>query len=165
MTIQKATENDVALIQELAEKSWRANYPGILSDEQIDYMLDLMYSAKEIKSQFQNPNYHYYLILNEENLEVGIMGFENSYEPEITKLHRIYLLKETKGKGFGKFALEFLKTQVKKLGDNRIILNVNKDNRAVEFYKSQGFITYQEDIFDIGKGFVMDDYLMEFKIN
>lgn len=164
MTLQKATEKDIPLIQELAEKSWRANYPGILSAKQIDFMLDLMYSEKEIKSQFENPNYHYYFILNEENDRVGIMGFENSYEPKTTKLHRIYLLKETKGKGLGKFALQFLKKEVEKLGDNRIILNVNKENPALEFYKSQAYKVYREGIFEIGNGFVMDDYLLEYKI-
>jgi GNAT superfamily N-acetyltransferase len=92
------------------------------------------------------------------------MGFENSYEDKTTKLHRIYLLKETKGKGFGKFALQFLKNEVKKLGDERIILNVHKKNTALDFYKSQGFGTYEEGVFDIGGGFVMDDFLMEFKI-
>lgn len=164
MTLQKATEKDISLIQELAEKSWRANYPGILSDEQIDYMLDLMYSEKEIKLQFQNKNYHYFLILTEENSAVGMMGFENSYESKTTKLHRIYLLKETKGKGYGKFALQFLIKEVKKSGDNRIILNVNKDNPALHFYKSQGFKTYKEGVFDIGNGFVMDDFLMVYII-
>jgi GNAT superfamily N-acetyltransferase len=164
MTLQKAKEKDIPLIQELAEKSWRANYPGILSYEQIDYMLDLMYAEKEIKLQFQNPNYHYFLILNEENSPVGIMVFENSYEPKTTKLHRIYLLKGTKGKGYGKFAIQFLKNEIEKLGDNRIILNVNKENPALEFYQSQGFKTYNEGIFEIGNGFVMDDYLMEYFI-
>lgn len=163
MILKKAEEKDIPLIQKIAEKSWRANYPSIISVEQIDYMLNLMYSEKETKSQFKNPNYHYYLILNEENAAVGIMGFENYFEENTTKLHRIYLLKETKGQGFGKFALQFLKNEVAKMGDERIILNVNKENPAINFYKSQGFSIYEEGIFDIGGGFVMDDFLMEFK--
>lgn len=163
MTIEKATESEIPLIREIAETSWRANYKGIISSEQIDYMLDLMYSEKEIKSQFQNPNYHYYFIRDKEKT-VGIMGFENNYEEGSTKLHRIYLLKETKGKGFGKLALNFLKNEVEKFGNKRIILNVNKENPAINFYKSQGFSTYEEGVFDIGGGFVMDDFLMEFII-
>ena len=163
MILQKATESDISLIQEIAEKSWRANYSVLLSEEQIDYMLDLMYSEKEIKLQFENHNYHYFFILNEENAAVGIMGFENFYEPKTTKLHRIYLLKETKGKGYGKFALQFLKNEVEKFGDNRIVLNVNKGNPALNFYESQGFEIYKEGVFEIGNGFVMDDYLMEYK--
>ena len=55
--ITKATIKDISLIQDLAEKSWRSHYPGIISPEQIDFMLDLMYSEEEITRQFNNSNY------------------------------------------------------------------------------------------------------------
>ena len=48
--ITKATIKDIHLIQDLAQKSWRSHYPGIISHEQIDFMLDLMYSEEEITS-------------------------------------------------------------------------------------------------------------------
>lgn len=159
--IQKATPKDIPLIQEIAAKSWRAHYPSIISHEQIDYMLDLMYSETELKKHFNNPNYQYYLLGDEENF-LGIMGFEFHYELETTKLHRIYLLDEAKGKGLGKFALNFLKNEVIKSGDQRIILNVNKENPSYHFYVSQDFKVFEEGVFDIGNGYVMDDYLMEF---
>jgi GNAT superfamily N-acetyltransferase len=46
---------------------------------------------------------------------------------------RIYLLEEAKGKGVGKFAINFLKNQAKESGDQRIILNVNKQNPLIIF--------------------------------
>lgn len=159
--IQKAAPIDILLIQEIAAKSWRAHYPGIISHEQIDYMLDLMYSKAELQKHFSNPNYQYYLLGEDENI-LGIMGFEFHYEPQTTKLHRIYLLDEAKGKGLGKFALNFLKNEVKKIGDKRIILNVNKENPSYHFYLSQNFKVFKEGVFEIGNGYVMDDYLMEF---
>ena len=158
--ITKATIKDISLIQDLAQKSWRSHYLGIISHEQIDFMLDLMYSEEEITSQFNNPNYHYYLLGNEENF-YGIMGFENHYELNTTKLHRIYITEEGKGKGLGKEAIQFLKNQILEVGDQRIILAVNKQNPSYHFYLSQGFKVYEEGVFDIGNGFVMDDYLME----
>ena len=158
--IKKATIKDISLIQDLAEKSWRSHYPGIISHEQIDFMLDLMYSEEEITRQFNNPNYHYYLLGNEENF-YGIMGFENHYEEKTTKLHRIYITEDGKGKGLGKEAIQFLKNQILEVGDQRIILAVNKQNPSYHFYLSQGFKVYEEGVFDIGNGFVMDDYLME----
>ena len=158
--ITKATIKDISLIQDLAQKSWRSHYPGIISHEQIDFMLDLMYSEEEITSQFNNPNYHYYLLGNEENF-YGIMGFENHYEQNTTKLHRIYITEDGKGKGLGKEAIQFLKNQILEVGDQRIILAVNKQNPSYHFYLSQGFKVYEEGVFDIGNGFVMDDYLME----
>ncbi|MFN8364581.1 MAG: GNAT family N-acetyltransferase [Cloacibacterium normanense] len=91
----------------------------------------------------------------------GIMGFENHYEQNTTKLHRIYITEEGKGKGLGKEAIQFLKNQILEVGDQRIILAVNKQNPSYHFYLSQGFKVYEEGVFDIGNGFVMDDYLME----
>ena len=158
--ITKATIKDIHLIQDLAQKSWRSHYPGIISHEQIDFMLDLMYSEEEITSQFNNPNYHYYLLGNEENF-YGIMGFENHYEQNTTKLHRIYITEDGKGKGLGKEAIQFLKNQILEVGDQRIILALNKQNPSYHFYLSQGFKVYEEGVFDIGNSFVMDDYLME----
>jgi GNAT superfamily N-acetyltransferase len=91
----------------------------------------------------------------------GIMGFENHYEQKTTKLHRIYITEDGKGKGLGKEAIQFLKNQILEVGDQRIILAVNKQNPSYHFYLSQGFKVYEEGVFDIGNGFVMDDYLME----
>ena len=161
MKITKTTIENITLIKEIAEKSWRKHYPGILSNEQIEYMLEQMYSETELQNHFENPNYHYYLLGDEEKT-LGIMGFENHYQEKTTKLHRIYLLEEAKGKGVGKFAINFLKNQAKESGDQRIILNVNKQNPSYYFYVSQGFKVYEEGVFEIGNGYVMDDYLMEY---
>lgn len=162
IVFRKAMESDIQLIRELAENSWNAAYSEILTQQQIDYMLSQMYSQNEISSHLQNPNYNYFLILNE-NKSVGFIGYEHHYEPNTTKLHRIYLIRDAKGKGIGKEALRFLKKQVVENGDFRIILNVNKENNAKYVYGSQGFTVYDEVVVDIGNGFVMDDYLMEFK--
>ena len=160
---KKATESEIEKIRDLAKKSWNSAYAKILSQEQIDYMLREMYSFNEILSQIQNPNYHYFIIEFNEN-SAGFIGFENHYEPSTTKLHRLYLLEDFKGKGLGKSALQFLKEKSFESDDTRIILNVNKDNPAKKMYESQGFTVYKEEVFDIGNGFVMDDYLMEIKL-
>ena len=129
-------------------------------------MLSEMYSNTELESQLQNPNYHYYLILDEDNDSYeGFIGYEHNYEDKTTKLHRIYLIPESKGKGLGKLALQFLNEKVSENGNERIILNVNKHNAAKNFYESQGYRVYDEGVFDIGNGFVMDDFLMEFLIH
>jgi len=160
-----ATEEDIPLIQDLARRSWENAYADILSKEQMHYMLSEMYSETEIKNHLQNPDYHYYLILDDENSSEGFIGYEHNYEEKTTKLHRIYLVPESKGKGLGKEALQFLNTKVFENNNNRIILNVNKHNAARKFYESQGYRVYDEGVFDIGNGFVMDDFMMEFLIH
>lgn len=166
MKLTKATEENVSLIQDLARRSWKNAYAEILSEEQMEYMLSEMYSKAELESQLQNPNYQYYLIVDEDNNSYeGFIGYEHNYEDKTTKLHRIYLIPESKGKGLGKLALQFLNKKVSENGNKRIILNVNKHNAARNFYESQGYRVYDEGVFDIGNGFVMDDFLMEFLIH
>lgn len=161
MKFIQAKTDDIALIQQLARTSWESAYAEILSKEQIDYMLAEMYSTAEISSHLTNPNYHYFLIESNEK-PVGFIGFQHHYEPGTTKLHRVYLIPEAKGLGFGKAAINFLKEKTGETGNKRIILNVNKNNSARKIYESQGFKVYDEGVFDIGGGYVMDDYLMEF---
>ncbi|SMP29314.1 GNAT family N-acetyltransferase [Chryseobacterium profundimaris] len=163
MKFIQAKEKDIPLIQNLAKRSWEAAYGEILSPEQIEYMLRTLYSQNEISLQIRNINYHYYLIFDEINNSFeGFIGYENSYQKYTTKLHRIYLVPESKGKGVGRAAIDFLKDKVSAGNDRRIILNVNKNNQAKKFYESQGFTVFNEVVVDIGSGFVMDDYEMEF---
>lgn len=164
VNFKKASFEDIETIKDLAESSWQSAYKDILNQSQIEYMLAEMYSSKEIESQLKNPNYHYFLIENE-NKNVGFLGFENHYSPNTTKLHRFYLIEDAKGRGLGKAALDFLKSEVEKCTDTVIILNVNKQNTAKQFYESQNFKVIEEVVNDIGNGFVMDDYVMEFKIS
>ncbi|MFY7813571.1 MAG: GNAT family N-acetyltransferase [Chryseobacterium taeanense] len=165
MKFIKATEKDIPLIQSLARRSWENAYAEILSAEQIEYMLKTMYSHEEISKQLQDADYHYFLIFDEiKNTFEGFLGYEHGYEQNTTKLHRIYLIPESKGKGLGRMSIDFLKQKVSETHDKRIVLNVNKNNTAKMFYESQGFGVYNEVIVDIGNGFVMDDYEMEFYI-
>ncbi len=162
MQLIKATEKDIPLIQNLAKRSWENAYADILSKEQMEYMLNTMYSESEISEHLKNPYYHYFLFFDDDlHLFDGFLGYENHYEQQTTKLHRIYLVPESKGRGLGKKTLEFLSEKVIESGDKRIILNVNKYNSAQKFYESQGYKVYDEGVFDIGNGFMMDDYLME----
>ncbi|KMQ58563.1 GCN5 family acetyltransferase [Chryseobacterium angstadtii] len=166
MKLIQAEKKDIPLIQDLARRSWENAYAEILSTDQMEYMLEEMYSEAEIGSHLEHPDYHYYMIQDENSGSYeGFIGYQHHYEEGTTKLHRIYLVPESKGKGFGKEALQFLNHQVSENGDSRIILNVNKFNAAKNFYESQGYSVYGDGVFDIGNGFVMDDYLMEFLIH
>lgn len=161
IVFKKATAEDISVIQAVAKKSWETAYRDILTAAQISYMLTEMYATEEIAAQMKNPDYLYFLMMDE-GRTIGFMGYEHHYEPNTTKLHRLYLLPEAQGKGAGKLALTFLKEKTAETSDRRIILNVNKQNPARKVYESQKFKIFDEAIIDIGNGFVMDDYVMEY---
>jgi GNAT superfamily N-acetyltransferase len=78
-------------------------------------------------------------------------------------LQKIYVLPSEQGKGLGKLlfktAVDYIRSQVPDL-PFRIELNVNRNNKAVDFYKHLGMSILRQGDFHIGNGFYMNDYIM-----
>ena len=163
ITIIQATTKDIPLIQEIAHKTWPEAYGAILSKEQLDYMLDLMYSLESLLEQFQlRP---LFFLAYEADRCLGFTSCEINYEVTgVTRIHKIYVLPQAQGKGVGKILIEKVKALAKQSQATLVSLNVNKYNKALAFYQKLGFeIIGQEDI-EIGNGFLMEDYKLEMKI-
>ncbi|UNY99740.1 GNAT family N-acetyltransferase [Zhouia spongiae] len=160
MNVIYADENGLKTVRTLALQTWPDTFKNILSPEQIDYMLEWMYSANALREQFENG---IQFILAEDNGEYyGFAAYEFHYKNELrTKIHKIYILPDSQGKGVGKLLIDFISNDAKKRTNDILTLNVNRYNKAIGFYEKLGFKTmYAEDI-DIGKGFLMEDYVME----
>ncbi|RFS24949.1 GNAT family N-acetyltransferase [Chitinophaga silvatica] len=157
--IQLATVDDIPLIQGLVEVIWPPSYKEILTPEQITYMMDMMYNTNALTQQLNTLN-HQFNILSDEDKPIGFASYSHTNEPEVYKLHRIYLDPSYQGKGAGKWLLLQVIEQVKAKGIKILELDVNRFNKAVNFYKKMGFSIYKEKITDVGNGFVMDDYVM-----
>lgn len=149
--------DNIKELAELASKIWHEYWPVILSDEQIDYMVEKFQSERAISEQIQNENYTYYFIKENGN-NVGYFGISNK-ESQVF-LSKLYICGSNRGKGLGKKAFE----KIKELSNGKkIVLTVNKNNlNTIEAYKKWGFTTTDSVVTDIGNGFVMDDYIMEF---
>lgn len=68
-----AKQGDILLIQELAHTIWHSHYPGIISVEQIEYMLDLMYSANCINKEITDD--HKWVLLLLKDQPVGFLSY------------------------------------------------------------------------------------------
>lgn len=157
----KADEKDIAVIQQLSREIWHAVYPSIVSVEQIEYMLDRMYSTAALTDQMQNQG-HQFLIMKVDDDPVGFASYsiKSPDEPKRYRLHKLYLKPQLHGKGIGRKAIDHLSFEISCLGGTEIELNVNKKNPAIRFYEKVGFSREREEIIDIGHGYVMDDYIM-----
>jgi len=159
--IRKATANDIPLIRELCFKVWPQTYAPILSQEQIDYMLGKMYSQNSLQQQMNNGSQFIFVLEDEE--PVGFAAyFEKS--PSVFKLDKIYVLPSQQGKGTGRFVIDQIIHEIKQKGAAALQLQVNRYNKARNFYEKLGFVVIEEKDFDIGSGFFMNDYVMEKKL-
>jgi ribosomal protein S18 acetylase RimI-like enzyme len=160
ITLRLAKISDVALIQDVAEKTWPVSYREILSPEQIRYMLDRMYSRDKIESAILDPRQDFWLA-EEDGQILGFCGIEHDCpEPGFTRIHKLYILPDTQGSGLGKLLIDQAEKEARKYGNSKLHLNVNKQNKAVGFYRKHGFNVDSEEVLDIGNGYVMDDFVL-----
>jgi ribosomal protein S18 acetylase RimI-like enzyme len=157
-SIRKATAEDIPLIRELCFKIWPQTYASILSQDKIDYMLELMYSADSLQKQMNNDSQ--FIFVYDDQTPVAFAAYLPK-GPGIYKLDKIYVLPSQQGKGLGRFVIDWIIEEIKQQGATALQLQVNRDNKAKSFYEKLGFsvIDYQD--FDIGHGHFMNDYVME----
>lgn len=159
IAIRHATPEDAVTIQQLAEKIWYPTYSPILSQEQIRYMLDNIYDLGSISRQIEEQQQTYFLLFVD-NQATGFASFSPRPEdPNVYKLHKLYCLVETKGKGYGKALLTAIEQNVIASGKHLLELNVNKYNPAKGFYEKMGFVVVYEEDIPIGP-YWMNDFVM-----
>ena len=173
LIIRPATLSDRALIRSISERTWPSTYGHIISQEQIDFMLEWMYSDASLEKQMNTGCSFYIASIKKENEQWEAVGFcsvspekeENNGTEKVEgskahKLNKLYVLPTAQGTGAGKALLNKSIEVAKASGSSSLCLQVNKQNDAYTFYLKHGFVKEQEFKFDIGNGFFMDDYVM-----
>lgn len=161
--VKQIHSDEIFIVNQLAHDIWPDTFKKILSSEQINYMLDWMYDVNTLQEQVQTGQLYY--LLTENGQPVGFMGLEPNFpDADILRIHKLYVLPNRQGNGLGRSLFNQVMNVAFDLNCHTIHLNVNRFNKAVEFYKHIGFkITGEEDI-DIGRGYLMEDYVMELKL-
>ncbi|MCW4470163.1 GNAT family N-acetyltransferase [Flavobacterium sp. MFBS3-15] len=158
--VRKALYEDYNIIREIADRTWYTTYLSILSSEQLDYMLEMMYSPAAFSEQILIKNHHFLLASENGNI-LGFASYELNYYTETAKVHKLYVVPEAQGKGVGQKLLSVIEKEALKNNNDKIVLNVNRFNKAVNFYKKAGFEKAGEEDINIGNGYLMEDFIMK----
>ena len=161
ISLKIAGPGDTGTIRDIAYCTWPVAYAEILSPEQLKYMLELFYSQEALTKQLVQQG-HRFIILYEEGNAAGFASFseKNKEAPSMWRLHKLYVLPDQQGKGFGQTLLKQLTMIVSSEGGTSIELNVNRRNKALHFYTQAGFVISGEEDIDIGNGYFMNDFVM-----
>lgn len=158
--IRRGAAADIPAIRAIAHAAWPVAYGSILSPAQLVYMLQLMYSEAALREQMEVKG-HRFLIAEANGAALGFVGFEHGYKGQRrTRLHKLYILPETKGTGLGALLLAAVEAAARAAGDEAIELNVNRFNPTKDWYLRRGFDIERNEVIDIGHGYVMDDHVM-----
>lgn len=158
ISLRRATEADIPLIRQLADRIWWEHYPSIISEAQVAYMLELIYSEAALRRQMQEEGQAFWL--PEKNGQVlGFLAISQKGDGDYF-LHKFYL--DTRERGFGTIVFELLLARYPDLRELRLRVNL-RNFKSVNFYFKVGFrIEFCIDT-PFGEGYVMDDFQMLFK--
>ena len=157
VNIRAAVESDTSLLRDLADRTWRASYADILTIAQMDYMLGWMDAPGQIAQELREG-----VVWEIGELEGAPVAFLSvTLECDEAKLNKLYVLPEHQGRGIGSGLLRHIEMLVASRGARSIWLQVNKQNeRARRAYERAGYLIERAAVFDIGGGFVMDDFIL-----
>ncbi len=158
--LARARRDELPAVQRVAGVIWRAHYPGIITRDQIEYMLERGYALPALEG---------FLGADGRGLELAtvdgeLAGFAAWYVTEDrseAKLDKLYVLQSRQRLGLGGRLIARVGELAHAAGARTLVLNVNKHNSlAIRAYEKHGFAIREAVIADIGSGFVMDDYVM-----
>lgn len=161
LRIRRIQPEETRVIQRLAHEIWPRCYDGIISQEQIRYMLSIWYQPDIMRHEILVRDVWFAVIEVEAAGPVGYLSFERLPDSDILFINKLYILAGHHGRGLGQLGLSWAGERARELGCRQLQLRVNKRNAtAIRAYLRHGF-QFIEDVYtDIGSGFAMDDYLM-----
>lgn len=162
------SEEQIEEVISAAKEIWPKVYSQMISPQQIDYMLDWMYSPRKIREEIADQQIFYWLVFDNptKELAVGFCSFGPLVEDQSCMIHKLYIHPSCHRRGYGTLVLSEIERVAGSEAAAAIELRVNRENiPAIRLYESFGFDRVAEDCADIGGGFVMDDYIFRKKIN
>ena len=161
LIMKQVSDAEIELLAATANEIWHEFFPGIITEHQIDYMVEKFQSPHAIREQI-TEGYQYYLAYADDTL-IGYTGIHP--EEELLFLSKLYLKKQFRGKGYGREMLAFVIEKARERKKSGIYLTVNRFNaHSIAVYDAAGFQTVRKQVSDIGNGYVMDDYVMQFLV-
>lgn len=152
-----ATTSDISIINALATEIWNDYYVPFIGQKQVDYMLNKMYNAESLIEQMEIKNHKFFLIKNNSD-SIGFVSVSNEMKNDWF-LNKFYVQQNLSAKGVGTETFNTLKQIIL---PEKVTLTVNRQNyKSINFYFKIGFKIKSVADFDIGDGYFMNDFIME----
>ncbi|MBR5974302.1 MAG: HAD-IA family hydrolase [Clostridiales bacterium] len=147
-------------VASLAEIIWNEYFPKIISQEQVNYMVQKYQSLPAITKAIAEEGYQYFLLVLGDT-PIGYLGLLPE-DDDVMLLSKIYLMKPFRGQRRSVVLFEQAERTAREMGKKKIRLFVNKRNYVpLRVYLRMGYRIEKEVKTDIGEGFVCDDFMME----
>jgi ribosomal protein S18 acetylase RimI-like enzyme len=158
-------ESSSQAIASLAAEIWQEHFTPIIGGEQVEYMLDKFQSAERIYEDIRKNDYTYFTARHiKADKLVGYCAV--CPKENYLFLSKLYVHKDFRRLGIAHCLRDTAATYARlEYGFDRFRLTVNKHNdSSIQVYQKWGFEILDSVKTDIGGGFFMDDYVMEWAV-
>jgi ribosomal protein S18 acetylase RimI-like enzyme len=160
MEIRRLLKSELYIVSDLAHKIWPSTYAQIISQEQMIFMLKWMYSIETLEKSYETN--HAFFAVFDADQPLGFIDLElHNPNPHWMKLQKIYVLPEKQKLGIGLALMDYTVLFAQENNVKHITLQVNRNNKAVVFYQKLGYYVVDEQDFDIGNGYFMNDFVLQ----
>ena len=158
--IEKVTLQHIHDLQSIGKTTFEETFAAYNTAENMQQYLEKSFHINQLKSEIENTNTDFYFAKYESTI-LGYLKLNYNAEKNALEIERIYVLQAYQGKKIGQLLFDKAKEIAKEKNVNYIWLGVWEENlKAINFYKKQGFITFDKHIFQLGND-AQTDILMQ----
>ena len=167
--LRKANVNDCEILQQIGRQTFFETFAAVNTEENMQIYLEESFDEKKVKNELTNPDSEFYLaVLHHKTigyLKINTGQAQTELKDSRTlEIERIYVLKEFYGKQVGQqLYLQAFKIAQEKQVDYIWLGVWERNERALGFYKKNGFIEFSKHIFKLGDD-EQTDILMKKKL-
>jgi ribosomal protein S18 acetylase RimI-like enzyme len=170
LQIRQANLEDLAALQTIGRKTFVETFAASNSEENLAHYLAEGFSEEKLTAELKNESCAFYFAEKEDKilgyLKVNVGEAQSEpQDPDALEIERIYVLQEFHGKGVGLMLYEHALSIALEQNAPYIWLGVwEKNPRAIRFYEKQGFVAFDQHIFQLGED-AQTDILMKLNLN
>ena len=154
--IRAISISDLPQLQKIGKTTFAETFTEHNTKEDLDKYLEESFSNETLTAELTNPHSSFYFAEIEHNV-VGYLKINFSAsqtelkDNEALEIERIYVLQAFHGKKLGQALYEKANSIAKEMKVNYVWLGVwEKNNKAIQFYKKNGFVPFDTHIFKLG---------------
>ena len=168
-TIRAISISDLAQLQKIGKTTFVETFTEHNTKEDLDKYLELSFSNEKLSSELNTPNSSFYFAEIEHNvvgyLKINFGASQTELKDnEALEIERIYVLQAFHGKKIGQALYEKAISIAKEMKVKYVWLGVwEQNNKAIQFYKKNGFVQFDTHIFKLGND-EQTDIMMKLKL-
>lgn len=169
ITLKSLTINDVNQLQKIGKQTFIETFSEENTPENMTKYVEEGFSIEKLTTEICDKNsMFYFAIINSKVIGYLKLNFEKSQtelkDNTSLEIERIYVLKEFHGKSVGQVLFQKAIEIAENLKYIFVWLGVwEKNERAIHFYKKNGFVAFDKHIFKLGDD-VQTDIMMKLEL-